>query len=545
MARALGWLVAIGSFASLACTTPIGDRASADRPIPPDTQIPNDEPFGFDAGHDASLPLPAADAGLVPDGGLRDAGPIPDGSLLPFGAFRDPPARFAVPPNGLPDGFFVTALTADVRAWATVDLDGDGAMDLVQTSDPSASVSAVFSDAAGPHWRVFKGSRAGFASTAVRFAVPASGLPDGFYASEGPGRGRAWTLVDLNGDARPDLVQTADPAVPEGRVFRDGAGAFWRVFLNTGDGFAPLPRRLPVPDSGLADGFSASFAASDLRQWSFLDLDGDGHRDLVQTANPARAGALVYSDAAGTFWKRTRMVSAGDAGTMETFASYTERFVVPAALLADGFFATSFGSAPVGSRFWTTMDITGDGILDLVVTADPRRPGGYVWSDAFGDYWSVFRGEAGGFARIESRVRVPPSGLGDGFYATSEDGLRSGRGWFVADLDGDALLELVQTADPSAATPAAFRDEGGDYWKVHRLREGVPDLRALRLGVPASGSVGGFVAARMVDAARVWALFDLDGDGKRDLVQTANAAASTARVWSDGAGAYWRVWFGE
>ncbi len=545
MGRALGCLAAVLPFASLACTTPIGDRASADRPIPPDTQIPNDEPFGLDAGSDASLPFPTADGGLLPEGGPRDAGPLPDGSLPPFGAFLDPPVRFAVPPNGLPDGFYATVATGGARGWATLDLDGDGAADLVQTSDPAAVAPTVFADAAGAYWRFFKGSRTGFASAPVRFAVPSSGLADGFYASEGPGVDRAWTLVDLNGDARPDLVQTADPSVPEGRVFRDAAGSFWRVFLNTGDGFASAPRRLPIPDSGLADGFASSYASSDLRQWSFLDLDGDGHRDLAQTANPARAGGLVFSDAAGTFWKRTRMVSAGDAGTMQTFASYTERFVVPTAVLADGFFATAFGSAPVGSRFWSTMDITGDGILDLVVTADPRRPGGYVWSDAFGDYWSVFRGEAGGFARIESRVRVPPSGLGDGFYAIAEDGLRSGRGWFVADLDGDALLELVQSADPSSAAPAAFRDEAGDYWKVYRLRDGLPHSRALRLGVPASGSVGGFFTARIVDRQRVWALLDLDGDGKRDLVQTANAAASTASVWSDDAGAYWRVWFGE
>ena len=151
MARALGWLAAALSCASLACTTPIGDRASSEQPIPPGTEIPNNEPFGLDAGWDASVPALVDAAGPLLDGApFFDAGPLPDGSLPPFGAFRDPPVRFAVPSSGLPDGFFATLASSGQRFWRTVVLDGDGIRDLVQTADPALSSARVFEDAAGP-----------------------------------------------------------------------------------------------------------------------------------------------------------------------------------------------------------------------------------------------------------------------------------------------------------------------------------------------------------------------------------------------------------
>lgn len=546
MARAVGWLAATLPLVSLACTTPIGDRASPDRPIPPGTQIPNNEPFGLDAGFDASLPI-AADASVPRlDGAVVDAAPLPDGGLVPFGEFRDPPVRFAVPPSGLADGFFATDSSAGERTWATVDLDGDGVRDLVQTADPASADSRAFHDGAGSYWRFFKGSRSGFAATPERFAVPESGAADGFFATEVSSGPRAWLLVDLDGDRRPELVQTADPARSEGAAFRDAAGSYWRVFANGGASFSRVATRFPLPDAGLSAGFATANAANQAQQWRLFDVDGNGLLDLVQTANPQHTGAFVFSDAAGVFWKRTRMLRAGDAGTMAMFASYTERFVVPPLASADGLFATAFASSPVGSRFWTTRDITGDGVADLVITADPARAGGAVWSDVTGPYWTVFRGLAsGGFRSSETRIALPPSGLGDGFYADGADGSRPGRAWFVADLDADGYLELVQTMDPDRSERAAFRDDLGDYWRVYRLREGTLQRRPMRLGLPSSGTAGGFYARTASFASRVWNLVDLDGDGKQDLVQTASPADGGTHVWNDSAGAHWRVWFGE
>jgi hypothetical protein len=201
-------------------------------------------------------------------------------------------------------------------------------------------------------------------------------------------------------------------------------------------------------------------------------------------------------------------------------------------------------AAPIGSRFWTTTDMPGEGIADLLVTANPSRAGGYVWTDAVGAYWSLHRGVAAEFRLVESRVWGPPSGLGDGFYTLSEDGPRASRAWFVGDLDGDGRLEPTQTADPARGALTAFRDDGGDHWRVYRVREGSIQPRPMRCGLPASGSDGGFFVANRMDSGRAWALLDFDGNGKRDLVQTSNPASLGARVWSDDVGASWRVWFG-
>ena len=45
-----------------------------------------------------------------------------------------------------------------------------------------------------------------------------------------------------------------------------------------------------------------------------------------------------------------------------------------------------------GQRAWFLADLDGDGRLDLVHTADPTRTGLYVFTDAQGAYWKVYRG---------------------------------------------------------------------------------------------------------------------------------------------------------
>jgi hypothetical protein len=56
--------------------------------------------------------------------------------------------------------------------WTTMDLTGDGYLDLVSTStNPSPNVNEVYgSGTASPHWIVYRGSAAGFAP-----AVPSTG----------------------------------------------------------------------------------------------------------------------------------------------------------------------------------------------------------------------------------------------------------------------------------------------------------------------------------------------------------------------------------
>ncbi len=376
------------------------------------------------------------------------------------------PTRWAVPANGLSDGFFAAYYGNDTRYWSLFDLDGDGRPELVQTGDSARSGGFVWKDAQGPYWKVWRSSSTGFSSTFVRFAVPDSGLTDGFFATSYCLEARCWSLVDLDGDAYADLVQTSDPTNTSGKVFSDLSGAYWKAWAGSASGFASSPRRFGVPASGLTDGFFASTymsAAPGVRFWTLADMDGDKRPDLVHTADPTRSGGQVWSDGQGASW---RVFSSESAG----FSSAATRVGVPASGLSDGFFATSYFSAPSagGERFWMTIDLDGDRRPELVQSADPTRAGGFVWSDAQGPYWKVWH-LGGASAPTVTRWGVPPSSLSDGFFSPIwSDSQNGSRSWFLRDLDGDGHQDLVQSADPTRSGLYVFTDAQGAYWKVYR-----------------------------------------------------------------------------
>ena len=498
---------------------------------------------------DATSPLDAGigvlDAAGAAEAGTADAGRLDAGApFVPGSGFDATYTRWSVPPSGLSDGFFASAWSLGARGWVVVDLDGDGIQDLVQTADAQNASGYVWSDLQGPYWRMFKGTRTGFATTPTRWSVPASGLPDGFFVAYYGYDTRHWSLLDLDGDGRPELVQTADSTRSGGQVWTDARGAFWKVWRSTAAGFTGAFERFAVPASGLADGFYGGYACLDARCWSLADVDADGRLDLVQSADPTKSGGLVFADAGGAYWK---VWTGGPSG----FAANAQRFGVPASGLADGFFATSYTSAAPGTRFWSLFDVDGDRRLDLVHTANPATSGGVVWSDAQGPFWKAYLGGAAGLTATSSRVPVPASGLGDGFFASTSFAapqLGGQRNWMTIDLDGDRKPELLQTSDPTRSGGYVFTDVQGAYWKVWRLAVGAAPTGPARWSVPASGLGDGFFAPIWTDSpngSRAWFVRDLDGDGRLDLVQTADTARTGLYVWSDAQGAYWKVFRGR
>ncbi len=110
-----------------------------------------------------------------------------------------------------------------------------------------------------------------FAATASDWAIPypTGDLANSFHA-----------VLDLDGDGLPDLVQhTAEYQYGDDDP---GLGVnHWRVFRNTGDGFAATASdwAIPYPTDDLANSFHA-----------VLDLDGDGLADLVQHTSEYQYG---------------------------------------------------------------------------------------------------------------------------------------------------------------------------------------------------------------------------------------------------------------
>jgi hypothetical protein len=362
--------------------------------------------------------------------------------------------RWWVPESGLNDGFFYTGWSHGTRWFSTRDLNGDSIPDLVQTADPTREGGFVWRDADGSYWKVWLGRDGGFSRNMTRWAVPNSGLDDGFFALSWANDTHWFSTMDLTGDGRLDLIQTADPNRPGGHVFGEANGAYWKVWPGIESGFSQDFLRWPVPASGMSDGFFYTAWSQSERSFTTMDITGDGHPDLVQTADSQQSGGYVWHDDLGAYWKVW-------PGNGRGFARAPIRWSVPESGLGDGFFTPWWSQ---GERGFATIDLTGDGQPDLIQTADPDQPGGFVWRDAAGPHWLVWPGRDNGFSEIPVRWPVPESGLEDGFFVPSWS---MGERWFTTmDLNGDRRPDMVQTGTSNRTGGYVWRDDIGPFWKV-------------------------------------------------------------------------------
>jgi len=355
--------------------------------------------------------------------------------------------EWKVPPSGVSGGFYAVGSTS---GWRTFDITGDGLPDLVQTADPATGY--VWDQAGNAYWKVFANDgEGGFVRPAITWSVPDSGTTYGFYATDYSYSYAQWTTIDIDGDGRPDLVQTADPST--GSVWDVDGSPHWKVFASTGDAFDRHATIWSVPDSGTSGGFYTA-AGTGYGRWLVMDLDDDGHADLVMTSDPSTG--YVWDASGEPYWK----VFAGGAGG---FAGTPDKWSVPPSGLTDGF---ASASSATSYRLWAVVDIDGDRDLDLVQSGDTSHD--YrVW-DATGDpYWKVYRNEGTGFSSELFRWPVPTSGTDEGFYLVS--GSSGYSTWSLMDADADGHPDLVQTEDP--ATGRVWDATGSPYWKIFRGEE--------------------------------------------------------------------------
>ncbi|HAN30937.1 MAG TPA: hypothetical protein DCQ06_05015 [Myxococcales bacterium] len=390
-------------------------------------------------------------------------------------------------------------------SWITVDLDGDGKAELVQTEDPGNKGHPYGSDATTPHWRVYRGQNDGFASQPLLWTVPSKT----FHAAYFHQGQYSWALLDLTADGRPDLVQTEDPD-HKGHAFESPQGAYWRVYANTGSGFATKAISWKVPSAD----FDAYAFAYGKWSWSTIDLNGDGRMDLVHSENPNDKGQ-AFIDPKGAFW---RVYLGGGAG----FAGQFTRWAVPTAD-HDALYAA------VGKWGWSTVDANGDGRPDLMHTEDPDNEG-----QAFGGeqtpHWRLYTNQGSGFSSQAQQWKVPAS-----VFDSVALQLKA-FGWSTIDLDRDGWVDLVHSEDPDNSG-SAFVDSLGPHWRVYLgsssgftpswTRWAVP-----RQDVDALWSYGDWGA---------WGVMDLDGDGCLDWVDTRDPQTKGS-AYTDCDGAHWLVY---
>jgi hypothetical protein len=328
------------------------------------------------------------------------------------------PRRWSIPFDLRPVG---SPLSSDLYALA--DLTGDGRADFVVTRRGDSTPNDPLIGRA--HWLVYENTGDGFADAPVQWRLPFSLQDGGDHSDLGT---NAHTLLDLDGDARPDFVVFRDSELPE----RDPliGKAYWRVYPNTGEGFAAESMRYTLPYS-LNE--NTDFRDLGTNGHSVLDLDGDRRPDFVVLNDDElpRADPLIGR----AYWRIHR---GGDRG----FDAEGARWALP--------YALEEGSR-VANRYHGLLDLDANGKLDFVVFQNGEAPEADPLVAR--NHWLVFANESDGFASESTPWRLP--------FALDNQSAPGGRRHAVLSLDTPCPRFVVLQ---NGLAPQADPLIGSAYW---------------------------------------------------------------------------------
>jgi hypothetical protein len=318
---------------------------------------------------------------------------------------------------------------------------------------------------------------------------------------------RSYSTFDLTGDGHPDLVVTAQCG--DLTIGHD----HWLVFPGGSSGFgAAMNWSLPTGQTGTFEqtaNIPICNPNTGAPTYSTFDLTGDGHPDLVITAQCGdvtlgRDHWLVFPGGSTGFGAAMNWsLPTGQTGTFEQTAN------VPIC------------NPNTGAPSYSTFDLTGDGQPDLVITA---QCGDLTIGH---DHWLVFPGSSSGFgAAINWSL---PTGQTGTFEQTANIPIcnpnTGAPTYSTFDLTGDGHPDLVITAQCGDLTI------GQDHWLV--FPGGSSGFGAAMNWSLPTGQTGTFDQTANVPicnpntGAPTYSTFDLTGDRHPDLVITAQCGDLT------------------
>jgi len=466
-------------------------------------------------------------------------------------------------------GRTAASAAATDHTWLTMDINGDHRPDMVVCAEGTGSHSEAFGTSpGGRYWKVHLGTSTGFAATATTWSLPAgggvasgSGRQLGFNGTSSAGSNftgnQSWNLADLDGDGRPDLLVTSEGTGNAHPPFGSTtAGLYWKVYRNTGTGFAPAAFNWPLPPAGAFLGNQVVY---------YLDINGDQRQDMVVTSNDVNTYGQAYgSGLTGRYWNVYLNSGTG-------FASTATPWVLP----AGGYYFSSAvycsfnrldheGRTFAGSQGWVTQDITGDGKPDLVVSSE----GTGSYSEAFGTgptgrFWKVYPNTGTGFATTAITWSLPAGGLtssSNGHFFSFNNPEAGGSAYLgdqrwtsLLDLNGDGRLDLTVLAQGTGSLLDVFgTGPVGRSWKTYLNTGSGFAATATTCALPPGGLLASnghnfsFIDYGSVGSSRTgdqsWSMMDLNGDNWLDLVVISEGSLGYNDVRSDASGYYWRAY---
>jgi hypothetical protein len=341
----------------------------------------------------------------------------------------------------------------EAARWSVIDMNGDDKPDFVVTQACSDLTIGTSS------WDVYFNTGTAFSAKPASFALPT--VVGALGSSGGPplvsldgsddcstGKTASWSVIDMNGDDKPDFVLTqacSDPAIGTSR---------WDVYFNNGSGFSANATSFALPTVSGALGSSdgpplTSLDGSDdcslggSASWSVIDMNGDDKPDFVLTQ------ACANSTIGTTSWKVYFNTGTGFSANATSFALPTVYGATgsgggPPLTSLDG----SDGCPTGGAAKWSVIDMNGDFKPDFLLTqaCNDLTIGASRW-DVYFNTGTGFSPNSDSF-ELPAVVGAVGSGGGpaltslDGSDACSPDGSAS---WSVIDVNGDYKPDFLLT----------------------------------------------------------------------------------------------------
>ena len=179
----------------------------------------------------------------TPVGGNYSSGGTPYGYLAPYGTSFN---------------------YANCQNWGVVDMNDDNMPDLVVTSqyNSAGTYNEQFGAGSSPYWKVYLNTGTGFSLSPLNWNTPIGGnyssvgTPYGYLTLSGNSYGytncQHWSIADMDGDHKPDLVVTAqyNSVGTYNEQFGAGSSPYWKVYQNNGSGFSSTAQTWSTPVGG-------------------------------------------------------------------------------------------------------------------------------------------------------------------------------------------------------------------------------------------------------------------------------------------------------
>ncbi len=475
------------------------------------------------------------------------------------------------------------------QTWGLVDMNGDKKQDLVVFGQLQGGLVSCFSPGLNQYWQVYLNTGSGFSITAINWSTPDGGKRSGtdiygYNAISGTALpsdisgSQSWSLMDMDGDNKPDLVITAQKQGSLVTSFSPITGQYWKVHKNTGSGFSNTVTNWDLPVGGKIilgtnygfDNVSNVAPTSDAtgsQTWGLMDMDGDYKPDLIVAAQKQGSEVMCFGAGSAPYWKVYNNTGSGFslAATNWDLPFGGKKLMNKSTFGFNNLNGTALPSEDTGAQTWALTDMDGDHKPDLVVCA--QLQGGLVtcFSVGAGPYWKVYFNASNKFNTTPTNWNLPNGGFitggtSYGFNAISGTSSQvdntNSQSWALLNLDDYAGPDLVVTAQHSAGNITCLGAGIDPHWLAYDNLSTGFSTSSIKWKLPTGGKISGAVTYGF-DAvsgtalpshnqnSQTWFITDLNGDFKLDLVVAGQYQPGGVTSFSPTSSQYWKVYDGD